>query len=216
MSLVAEFRLVHPDIPTIAPLERTDGMELTAEHVVADDPGSPIVFFWADGERFDAFEAGLDDAPQIADWERIEALDGRRLYRVDVDGDESVVIYPTDLAVGASRLGFSATADGLGVRTRFPDREAMERYFRRCREQGIEVSLERLCGGDRDDDFVAVSEKQREALRVAAESGYFAVPRETDLGALAEELDISTQSASERLRRGTAALVGEAFGVDDA
>ena len=215
VSIVAEFRLVHPDIPTIAALERTDGMALTAEHVVADDPGSPIVFFWAEGERFDAFEAGLDDAPQIADWERIETLDGRRFYRVDVDGDEAVVIYPTDLAVGASRLGFSATADGLGVRTRFPDREAMETYFRRCREQGIEVSLERLCGGDRDDDFHAVSEKQREALTAAAEAGYFRVPREAELGTVADALGVSTQSASERLRRGTEALVTAAFDTDD-
>ncbi|MFC7137482.1 helix-turn-helix domain-containing protein [Halobaculum litoreum] len=215
MSLVAEFRLVHPDIPTVDALERTDGMELTAEQVLADDPGMPIVFFWADGERYDAFEAGLDDEAGIAAWERIESLPSRRFYRVDVDGTESVVIYPTDLAVGASRLGFSATAAGLDVRMRFPDREAMRTYFARCREQDIDVSLARLYGSEHDDPFPGVSEKQREALCAAVEAGYFRVPREADLAAVAAELGVSTQSASERLRRGTAALVGDAFGADE-
>ncbi|MFC7096691.1 helix-turn-helix domain-containing protein [Halobaculum marinum] len=215
MSIVAEFRLVHPDIPTLDALARADGMALTAEQVIADDPRHPTVFFWAEGEAFDVFEAGIDDDAGICEWERIESLDGRRLYRIDIDGAASVVIYPTDVEVGASRLGFSATAAGLDVRMRFPGRQELETYFARCREQGIDVSLTRLYGSERDDDFLTVSPKQREALVAAAERGYFRVPRESDLSSLAGDLGVSAQSASERLRRGTEALVREAFDVDD-
>lgn len=44
--------------------------------------------------------------------------------------------------------------------------------------------------------------EQREALILAVERGYFAVPRETKLEEIAEELGITRQAASERVRRG--------------
>jgi predicted DNA binding protein len=41
----------------------------------------------------------------------------------------------------------------------------------------------------------------------AAEAGYFAVPRETSLAAVAERADLSDVEASRRLRRGIERLV---------
>jgi len=47
-----------------------------------------------------------------------------------------------------------------------------------------------------------LTRKQLQALRLAHENGYFSVPRESSLAEIGEELDVSTQSVSERLRRG--------------
>jgi predicted DNA binding protein len=52
-------------------------------------------------------------------------------------------------------------------------------------------------GGPDDVDLVAR----------AAEAGYFAVPRETSLAAVAERADLSDVEASRRLRRGIERLV---------
>jgi hypothetical protein len=48
---------------------------------------------------------------------------------------------------------------------------------------------------------------QREAIRVAADRGYFKVPREVSLKEIAEQLGVSEQAVSQRLRRGLGNLV---------
>jgi len=53
----------------------------------------------------------------------------------------------------------------------------------------------------------ALTEKQREALATAYTMGYFEHPQQTDLGAIADELGISTSAASGRIRRGIGSLI---------
>jgi hypothetical protein len=57
-----------------------------------------------------------------------------------------------------------------------------------------------------------LTDRQREALRVALETGYFSVPRETSLEDLAKRLDVSDTAASQRLRRGVENLIADRFG----
>lgn len=53
-----------------------------------------------------------------------------------------------------------------------------------------------------------------EVLTAAAERGYFDVPRRLTMTELAEELDISQQALSERLRRGHGTLIDSALRID--
>lgn len=54
---------------------------------------------------------------------------------------------------------------------------------------------------------LTLSECQREAMRRAYETGYYEVPREASLERDAEDLQVSHQALSERLRRGHRNLV---------
>jgi predicted DNA binding protein len=67
------------------------------------------------------------------------------------------------------------------------------------------VGVEVLEIGDYDDRFGTVtaelSDRQFEALETATEMGYYAVPREASLSAVASALDIADSTASELLRR---------------
>lgn len=56
-----------------------------------------------------------------------------------------------------------------------------------------------------------LSDAQYETLITAYELGYFQVPRETTVDELGEELGVSAQSVSERLRRGHEKLVSGAL-----
>lgn len=216
MSLVAEFRLSHQEFPLSGALERAPAISLQAEQLLADDPAAPTVFFWAEGEGFDRFEAAMDADDGAKRWERVETACDRRFYRLDVDPAEATVLYPTDVELGVSRLGFSMTEAGLEVRTRFPDRDTICRYFDACRAKGMDVSLLRLYEGvDGDDTLPGVSDKQVEALQRAAELGFFGVPRDCELSTVAASLGVSTQAASERIRRGTEALVCESFDLGE-
>jgi Predicted DNA binding protein len=52
-----------------------------------------------------------------------------------------------------------------------------------------------------------LTDTQREALVLAYERGYFNSPRESSLEAIGEELGITQQSLSSRLRRGHRRLI---------
>ncbi|MBX0295495.1 helix-turn-helix domain-containing protein [Haloarcula nitratireducens] len=100
------------------------------------------------------------------------------------------------------------TDEGWAVRARFADRSAVLSFREDIVADGVTVDFRSVLADDDEPsaDF-GVTAPQREVLLLAAESGYFAVPRDASLSDLAARLDISSQAASERLRRGTGTLV---------
>ena len=111
------------------------------------------------------------------------------------------------------------TADGMLVRAdfvddewvvqaRFPDRSSLLTFREDLVADGFDVEVKRM----REDEDEAstqfgVTDPQREVLLLALDRGYYTVPRNASLSDLAESLGISSQAASERLRRGTQTLV---------
>ena len=122
-----------------------------------------------------------------------------------------------DATVAADAACVAAVAsDGSWRLTlRFPTHERVTEWYRRCRERDVAVTVERV-GGDgprrESSDSAVLTAPQREALSVALSAGYFAVPREATLGTVADALGISDTAASQRIRRGVAALLATSFG----
>lgn len=215
MSLIAELRLTDARIVLRPSLQAAPGMTLEREWGTAADRASdPVLFVWARGGDFEAFEAALPDDPTINEYECIDRGDDRRLYRVVVDRDGGTINPgPIDRQTGASRLSIRTTADGAVLKLRLPDREALTAYISHLRERGFTVELLRAHDADDEQREYGLSEKQAEALQAAFRAGYFEVPRETDLQRLADRFDISEQALSERLRRGVSSVL--AATVDD-
>lgn len=209
VSLIAEFRLTSTRLPLTESVSAVPDMRLRVEQAIAEHPEQPILFLWATGDDFDAFETALSSDPSVASATQLEDAGDRRLYRVQISEQAEVVMYPADLEVGASRLAVTATARGLDVRMRFPDRDAIRRFRDICAERDISLSLRKLYEGSDSADHgrYGLSSKQRRALHRASEKGYYQVPREIGLDELADELGISRQAVSERLRRGSDILI---------
>ncbi|KAB1189008.1 MULTISPECIES: helix-turn-helix domain-containing protein [Haloferax] len=215
MSCIAEFTITSQALPLTTAIEYAPEMRLDVEQAVAADPERPVLFLWACGGDFDAFEEGMRNDETVGTPKLMESLPTRRLYRVQISDAAGAVVYPNDVEVGASRLDVSFTTDGLHTRMRFPDRDALVEYRTLCTEMGLEMSVQRIYSGDTTGTTgYGLSEKQRQVLTLAAEEGYFEVPREVSLSDLAAELDISPQSTSERLRRGIATLVASTISSD--
>jgi predicted DNA binding protein len=212
MGLIADFTFRHPGLPLMSALEAA-GVELDAEQAVASDPDRPVLFVWASGGDLDAFESAAADDATVESITLIEDADHRRLYRVHVSEETEVPLYPLDDRMQASRLGVTSSADGIDARLRFPDRESLSEYQPMIEEKGVDVTLRRVYG---ENDAVfggefGLSAKQREALETAVDAGYFGVPRQSSLAAIADELGVSRQAVSERLRRGVTTLVQNAL-----
>ncbi|WP_396610250.1 helix-turn-helix domain-containing protein [Haloferax sp. S1W] len=215
MSCIAEFTIRSWDLPLMGAFEQAPGMRLAVEQVVTTDSDRPMLFVWADGGDFDAFELGLETDETIAEPTLMESLSERRLYRLQVSDEVNQTVFPTGAEVGASRLDTSFTVDGLHARMRFPDRCALRQYRQQCADQGLEMFVHRIYRGDTtEENRYGLSPKQRQVLSLAAGRGYFEVPREASLSELSDELGISAQSTSERIRRGVSQLVSSTLAPD--
>ncbi|MFB9808822.1 helix-turn-helix domain-containing protein [Haladaptatus pallidirubidus] len=100
----------------------------------------------------------------------------------------------------------------------FPSHEHLSEFHALSQESEISFDLGtvytvRDMGADLNNVFL--SQKQREALELALSRGYFDSPRTVALDELAAEFDISSQALSDRLRRGTKAIVEQAVGLSD-
>jgi predicted DNA binding protein len=145
-----------------------------------------------------------------------EVTEGQRggLYRVQYgQGFDGADVYRAAVEHDGVFLAGRAGGTAWSLRLQFPDRDAVAAFRDRCTAAGVDGSVDALYEREvppRAARF-RMTEPQRRALAAAARQGYFEVPRETSLAGLAEELDVSSQAASERVRRGLDSLVEEAL-----
>ncbi|RNJ25792.1 helix-turn-helix domain-containing protein [Halosegnis longus] len=209
MSVIARYAIQSDALP-LAETCSQGSIRLVLERTVGVDPSRPAHFSWVT-EGATAFEAGTEADPTVRDVRCLTEKNGRRLYRYEVT-DEAHTTYPKLVDIGAQRL-HAQYADGWWhVRTRFPDAETFTAYREWLDDEGVTVRLLREYTSDAPGDS-GLTPEQEAVLKLARERGYFAIPRETTAKALAEELGISGQAVSERLRRGLARLTERHVGV---
>jgi hypothetical protein len=209
MSLIAEFSLRSPDLVLASALAAAPNVTVELEQQMAAEFDAPVFVFWAFAGDFERLEAGLDRDETVTEYTVIEELGDRQLYRARLDCEDACAIYPVYQRLGASPLAATGSADGWQRRVRFPDRDAVVEMRKYCADNDVDFRLNRLYtpGDSALEDEFGLSPEQRHALVTAERVGYFEVPRDVALAELGEELDISGQSASERIRRGVSELV---------
>lgn len=205
--LIAEYRTDGPVLKDA--LKRVPEMVLTLEEQYLDDDTTRFIF-WASGDEFTSFEAGLEDDPTVTNPRTLVETPGRRLYRVDLTGQvtESTAL-PTMSELDLVRLDTEATHEGWTVRMRFPERGALRQFRRLHEKRGFPFQLRTVYQETEARNTVEarLTDPQREALLVAYEAGHFDVPQRASQKTVAAKLDIAPQSLSERLRRGFRTLV---------
>lgn len=154
-----------------------------------------------------AAEAGVRSADVV------EASKDAALVRLRWEADGSVELLEAFRTAPVSVLWAVGRLDGWEFELRFPSSDAVSRFHRECLDRNITVDPKRVRQTDPESARTArthgLTEKQREALVRALDSGYFDVPREATLTELADDLGVSDTAVSERLRRGTSLLIDE-------
>lgn len=138
----------------------------------------------------------------ITDLEVLERSDRRVLTKYEttdidlyefVEQTELVVEFPIVVKRGWYEFDLTGTRDELD-------------HLRAALETGgIPYELRSLVGSDESERLL--TERQREVLEAAIRRGYFEIPRECTLEALAESLDIDKSTASTVIRRGEARIL---------
>ncbi|SIR23539.1 Predicted DNA binding protein, contains HTH domain [Haladaptatus litoreus] len=165
-----------------------------------------LPFFWAIGTDFDAFEQDVQSNPNVEHLVSLDRVGNRVLYRVEWSKAVESLIYGI-AEVGATIL--EAHGDDLWrFRLRFNDHESLSEFQTYCDEHDIDFHLDRVATeAETERNEFGLTPEQREALLLAVERGYFDVPRGVTLGELADEIGVSQQSVSERVRRGAGGVL---------
>jgi len=170
-----------------------------------------------DGSRA-AIEDALTDAYDVGEWTLVGQAGATRRYQVRpaLSLEAQLGEHLDDLA-GLEAL---ATADAIierievvpdGWRQKgwFADRDEFAQ-FSSFWQHNAGFRLHRLTrDGESEPPGDGLTDRQHEALRIAYERGYFDIPRRAALEDVAEELDITPSSVSERLRRAQTQLIEE-------
>ena len=162
------------------------------------------VLLWAATDDAARFDVALDTDPTVTDETVLGEINGQRLYRLRLlEEGRAVSVYPVVVESGTICHELRGTHSGWDCRMSFLDRDALELFHSFCRthELGFELRSLHEEHSRFESELYGLTPKQYEALSLAFEHGYFAVPRDTTLSALAERLDISRQAFSRRLMR---------------
>lgn len=184
------------------------GMRAELDRVVPlGETGPPFLWGYADRRALDDFVECLRDDREIADARVVDGFDDRSLYRIDW-ADSSTGVMAHLEASDASLREASGDSDAWKFRARFPTQEALSGFHDACRDDGIDLEVTGVNRLDpASETAYGLTASQRETLVRAHEAGFYDIPRDTTTVELAEELGISDQSLSERLRRAHAALI---------
>lgn len=206
MATVMEFTSPADEFPLGTVFENLPGVTVELERLVPQD--SLIVpYFWVRGARAEDIEASFAAHPGFVGVELIDSVDDEYLMRAEWEGMYYGILNALADA-NVSVLEANGTSEGWEFEVRAEDRASISEFRSACQDHDIPIEItavhELLQVDDSDHDL---TEAQEEALLLAYDRGYFASPRETTLEEIADELDITQQSLSSRLRRGHQRLV---------
>lgn len=169
--------------------------------------GSVLPLLRTRSPRGSELDAALRDDPTTDRVTLLTDPGDEKLYRVSWANS---VRFPVELLTGegATVLDVVGDADGWTFRMLFPSRRALGATVDDCEEYDLSLELRKInrVGEDAADQY-GLTSTQCESLRLAAERGYYNIPRSSKLDDLAAEAGVSHQAYSERLRRATGSLV---------
>ncbi|WP_158601182.1 helix-turn-helix domain-containing protein [Haloplanus aerogenes] len=144
--------------------------------------------------------------------EVLEPFDGQELYVLAWEPTADPFFGLIDDYGGSVRCG-TGTSDSWTFETRFPSHDAFASFRSSCEATEMGVDVERVYNPTRRGTgaWYGLTPRQRRTLELAVERGYYDIPRRCTTIELADELGISDQAVTERLRRGIVTFVTNAL-----
>jgi predicted DNA binding protein len=201
MSVLLEFSIPATDFPLGEVLSGPPDMQVELERIVPT--GDQIMpFVWATGEGHDDFADRVRSRASVRELLELDRIGESALFRIEWAEP------PIDLIEGISRTDavvLEARGDGnWSFRLRFPNHEKLSAFHNYVINHEIPIHIDRtytLTETTEHGHRFDLSQEQREALVLALRNGYFETPSNANLDDLADELGISRQALSNRIRR---------------
>lgn len=208
MAVTVEFGIPVDNLAFHEVFEAHPGAVLEYEHAVSGAAPSRGRLLWVSGIERSSLVEALESAAVVESATPILERDGSILCEIIVDVDGKP-LWQAITDNSAYLLGARGSADGWRFEVLFPDRSDISPFIDACDTLDLDIETRHVDTSPFPQEDTAPSQFQADALQIALENGYWDVPRQTSLQTIADELGISDQAASERLRRGIRTLVSE-------
>lgn len=203
MTTVVDFEVSGTDTVLGETFEVVPTVTCEVEEVIASNGHG----LWLTGADRATIETALEADSSVASYALISTIEQRWLYDVVFESDV-LDVFEVIVDCGGTILSASASSGWWHLQVRFLERKDASELYDRLVDGDTDASLVRLSNlSERTPADYGLTPKQYEALLAALDHGYFTIPRETSMEELANELGVSHQALSERLRRAYRALV---------
>ncbi len=201
MSVITEVRIPADDfeLGQILSLEGASAIEL---ETLVPSGDATVPLFWVYEPIENRFLETVERYPTVNSVTEVDVFDDRTLIRLDWDASQDH-FFQCILDHDGQILSATGSPDGWSFEIRFSDREALGQCQDCCEDAHISLELTRVYNPTDPEagPWYGLSEPQREALTLAVRRGYYDIPRGCTTAELADELGISDQAVTERLRR---------------
>ena len=214
--LIATFQLDHDAVALERAFDEEPGMTVEAERIAAHSTKWTMPCLWVAADDFDRADDVLESDPSVNRIVETAEFTDEKYYHLEW-ADDIVDRVDAYIDQQGSILHAKATNHGWELRIRFATREQFDRFRTTLTEQDHSFELLDLTEPDSPrTSFGELTPRQRDALVAARKHGYYEVPRGISTRDLADELDLSHQSLSELLRRGTEKLIDSTLTTEPA
>lgn len=206
MSIAVEVSLPDEEF-ILGEVLRTDGdADIVLETIVQAGAQSIPLFRLRNGPR-ERFEENVRNHSAVDAINVVKMCDEETLYALDWRSASDSFL-ETIQTVNANILEATRLSRTWTFELRFPSPEALSEFRQRCDDAGIRHALDEMRSPTESDvdPWCGLTLPQREALMRAVQEGYYAIPRRISTKELADELGISDQAVTERLRRAIVTL----------
>ncbi len=206
MAVIAHLRIPAGsfELGRILELETTGSIEL--ENMVPLGEKAVPFFSVSDAVR-ESFEQNVENHPSVERIIEVTRHDSERLYSLDWNIGRDVFLQGI-VDLQGQLLSATGTANTWEFEIRFPTHEALSEFQEYCSNAHIPLEVGRIYNPVRPGTgmWYGVTEAQRETLMRAVQGGYYSIPRRMSTQDLADDLGISDQAVTERLRRAIGTL----------
>ena len=161
------------------------------------------------------FERGLRSDETVSRYDVLaQPSTDETLYQIQLSkaGRENSIV-PLLGEYGGELIEGKRSGEQCFISLRFPDHASLQDFINDYRSrQGISLQVTELGPETESHDYTyGLTQAQYEALYVAYKQGYFEVPRRASLVSLSDELGVSDNAVSERLRRAQRKICSRLF-----
>ena len=207
MATVMEFTSPVAEFPLGSVFENLPGVTVELERLIPHET-LIIPYFWVRDVSTEDIEAAFEAHSGVRNIRVVDNIEDEYLMRAEWESEYFGILSALAKAnvVVLSGIG---TKEEWRFEVRGESQETLAEFREYCQENDIPIAITAVHAMlPIQGEGYELTEAQREALVLAYERGYFDTPREASLEEIADELGITQQSLSSRLRRGHRRLIG--------
>jgi len=207
MATVMEFTSPAEEFPLGSIFENLPGVTVELERLIPHET-LIIPYFWVRDAETEDIEAAFEPHEGGTGIRLVDSIEDQYLMRAEWEQAYFGILSALAEANVVVLTGIG-TRDEWRFEVRGESQEAIAEFREHCQENDIQIEITAVHAMlPIQGEGYELTEAQREALVLAYERGYFDTPRGASLEEIADELGITQQSLSSRLRRGHRRLIG--------